>query len=146
MIAVKNIKYQYSKKIITKKERIVLVGHIANKLQQYNRWQRRICTLSYVTIINSFSLIIVIIKCLSYSEITATLCALFSGKHVNYNRKKNFIFATCDVMYNWSISLLRPIVLDNLFGLKYICRIDVQVQRYRRILVNGRMLTHYSRL
>ena len=25
------------------------------------------------------------------------------------------IFDTCDVMYNWSISLLPPIVLDNLF-------------------------------
>ena len=27
------------------------------------------------------------------------------------------IFDTCDVMYNWSISLLPPVVLDNLFGL-----------------------------
>ena len=26
------------------------------------------------------------------------------------------IFDTCDVMYNWSISLLQPIVLYNLFG------------------------------
>ena len=26
------------------------------------------------------------------------------------------IFNTCDVVYNWSISLLPPIVLDNLFG------------------------------
>ena len=25
------------------------------------------------------------------------------------------IFDTCDVVYNWSISLLPPIVLDNLF-------------------------------
>ena len=27
------------------------------------------------------------------------------------------IFDTCDVVYNWSISLLSPNVLDNLFGL-----------------------------
>ena len=26
------------------------------------------------------------------------------------------IFDTCDVVYNWSISLLPPIVLDNLFA------------------------------
>ena len=26
------------------------------------------------------------------------------------------IFDTCDVVYNWSISLLPPIILDNLFG------------------------------
>ena len=26
-----------------------------------------------------------------------------------------FIFDTCDVMYNWSISPLPPIVLENLF-------------------------------
>jgi len=26
------------------------------------------------------------------------------------------ILDTCDVVYNWSISLLPPIVLDNLFG------------------------------
>ena len=34
-------------------------------------------------------------------------------------RKKNFlvIFDTCDVVYNWSISLLPPIVFDNLFAL-----------------------------
>ena len=30
------------------------------------------------------------------------------------------IFDTCDVVYNWSISLLPPIVLDNLFTL-YVC-------------------------
>ena len=30
------------------------------------------------------------------------------------------IFDTCDVMHNWSISLLPPIVLDNLFGYSYI--------------------------
>ena len=27
------------------------------------------------------------------------------------------IFDTCDVVYNWSISLLLPIVLDNLFDI-----------------------------
>ena len=35
----------------------------------------------------------------------------------------NFVFLdmfdTCDVMYIWSISLLPPIVLDNLYLLKY---------------------------
>jgi len=30
------------------------------------------------------------------------------------------IFETCDVVYNYSISLLPPIVLENLFGLHYI--------------------------
>ena len=33
---------------------------------------------------------------------------------------ENFVFLaiydTCDVVYNWSISLLPPIVLDNLFA------------------------------
>ena len=29
------------------------------------------------------------------------------------------IFDTCDVVYNWVISLLPPIVLDNLFGTHY---------------------------
>ena len=33
---------------------------------------------------------------------------------------ENFVFlvmfATCDVMYTWSISLLSPIVPDNIFG------------------------------
>ena len=28
------------------------------------------------------------------------------------------IFDPCDVVYNWSIPLLPPIVLDNLFGIK----------------------------
>jgi len=28
-----------------------------------------------------------------------------------------FFFDTCDVVYSWSISLLPPIVLDNLFGI-----------------------------
>ena len=28
-------------------------------------------------------------------------------------------FDTCDVMYNWSTSLLPPIVLDNLFDKNY---------------------------
>ena len=27
------------------------------------------------------------------------------------------IFDTCDVMYNWLITLLPPIILDNVFGL-----------------------------
>ena len=35
--------------------------------------------------------------------------------------RENFVFLvmfdTCDVMYNWFISLLPPVVLDNLFGL-----------------------------
>ena len=35
------------------------------------------------------------------------------GEHVVFL----VIFDTCDVMYNWSISLLPPIVLDNLFNL-----------------------------
>ena len=30
------------------------------------------------------------------------------------------IFDTCDIVYNWFISLLPPIVLDNLFGIRNI--------------------------
>ena len=33
------------------------------------------------------------------------------GEHFSFL----FIFDTCDVVYNWLISLLLPIVLDNLF-------------------------------
>ena len=33
------------------------------------------------------------------------------------------IFDTCDVMYNWYISLLQPIVLDNLFGIFSHCTV-----------------------
>ena len=63
---------------------------------KYNRWQRRICTLSvhsYVTSVNSFIcrtklLIIVIIKCLYYYyyyyEISAILCSLFSVFTLSY--------------------------------------------------------------
>ena len=96
----------------------------------------RICTLSvqlysYVTSVNSFMcptelLIIVIIKSLSYSEISLILCSLFSVFTLFYliletcqlmgeNVVFLVIFDTCDVMYNWSISQLTPIVLDNLF-------------------------------
>ena len=31
------------------------------------------------------------------------------------NMSTNVIFDSCDVVYNWSISLLPPIVLDNIF-------------------------------
>ena len=31
------------------------------------------------------------------------------------------IFDTCDVMYNWSVSLLPPIVIDNLFAWHMFC-------------------------
>ena len=41
-----------------------------------------------------------------------------------FSYSKNFVFLvifdTCDVLYNWSISLLPPILLDNLFGLNSI--------------------------
>ena len=53
----------------------------------YKRWQRRICTLSVQR----------------YSDVTVNNVVFL------------VIFDTCDVMYNWSISLLPPIVLDNLF-------------------------------
>jgi len=58
----------------------------------------------------------------------AILCSVFSvftlflfnlGKHVNKYEKFRFpryIWHNCDVVYNWFISLLPPIVLDNLFG------------------------------
>ena len=68
------------------------------------------------------------IKCLSYSKISAILSVLYflflhffiTSCHVMSTnvRKLCFlvIFDTCDVLYNWSISLLPPIVLDNLFA------------------------------
>ena len=41
----------------------------------------------------------------------------FNPKLRKYNTRKNIlIFDTCDVVYNWSISLLPPIVLNNLFA------------------------------
>ena len=48
------------------------------------------------------------------------MCSLFSVFPLFYlileNMSTNVIFDSCDVVYNWSISLLPPIVLDNLFG------------------------------
>ena len=41
------------------------------------------------------------------------------GKYVTNVRKFRVflvIFGTCDVVYNWFISLLPPILLDNLYG------------------------------
>ena len=67
-------------------------------------------------------------KCLSYIKISVILCVLYFLflnffylilENMSTNvRKLVFldIFNTCDVVYNWSISLLPPIVLDNLFG------------------------------
>ena len=54
------------------------------------------------------------------------MCSLFSvftifyltGENMSTNMRKFlfFIFDTCDVVYNnWSISLLPPILFDNLF-------------------------------
>ena len=68
------------------------------------------------------------IKFLSYSKISAIVYVIFSVftlfylilKNMSTNVKKFLfsslyvIFDTCDVMYNLSISLLPPIVLDNL--------------------------------
>ena len=55
------------------------------------------------------------------------MCSLFSVLTlfdlILENMSTNFVFLdmfdTCDVMYIWSISLLPPIVLDNLYLLKY---------------------------
>ena len=48
------------------------------------------------------------------------MCSLFSVFKMSTNGRKFrfscYIFDTCDVVYNWSISPLPPIVLDNLFG------------------------------
>ena len=106
----------------------------------YNRWQRRICTLSvqlysYVTsVCNSVFVSDKIInnsdnfriKCLFYNKISVILCVLYFyaflfnlWKYVILREKISFsffIFDTCDVVYNWSSSLLPPIVLDNLFA------------------------------
>ena len=66
------------------------------------------------------------IKCLSHSKISAILCVfyfLFYTFYLNLEnmltKVRNFVFLvifdTCDVMYHFSVSLLPPIVLDNLF-------------------------------
>ena len=66
------------------------------------------------------------IKCLSYSKIIAILCVLYFLFYTFYlnlenmlTKVRNFVFLvifdTCDVMYHFSVSLLPPIVLDNLF-------------------------------
>ena len=67
-------------------------------------------------------LIILIIKRLFYSEINAILRSIFSGFPLFYLILENMstvvflvIFDTFDVKYNLSISLLSPVVLDNLF-------------------------------
>ena len=99
----------------------------SKKIIKYNRYQHRICTLlvqlySYVTSVNCFMCptklpIIVIIKCWSYCEISAILCFfIFCFTLFCWILEKcelmweNFVFLvifdTCDVMYNWSISLL----------------------------------------
>ena len=63
-------------------------------------------------------------KCFSYSEISAILCVLYflilhffisSWNTCQLMFENFFVFDICDVAYNWSISLLPPIVLDNLF-------------------------------
>ena len=105
-----------------------------SNLFKYNRWQRRMCTLlvqlySDVASVNSFMcptklLIIAILKCLSFSKISEVLCSLFSVFILFLILAKNgrkcclpcYIWH-CDVMYNRSISLLPPIVLDHLFGI-----------------------------
>ena len=70
--------------------------------------------------------IIVMLKLLSYSEISAIFCSfsvftLFLNLETSQLFGENavilVIFGTCDVICNWSISLLPPIVLDNLFNL-----------------------------
>ena len=97
---------------------------------QYNRWQRRICTLSVqlysdVTSVNSVFVSDKIIynsdnfllKCLSYSKTSNFMCFYFlflqSWKTCQL-MKVNFVFLvifyTCDVVNNWSISLLPSIV------------------------------------
>ena len=38
------------------------------------------------------------------------------------------IFDTCDVMYDWSISLLPPIVLDNLFAVNQKWNVHISIQ------------------
>jgi len=66
------------------------------------------------------------IKCLSYSKIIAILCVLYFLFYIFYlnlenmlTKVRNFVFLvifdTCDVMYHLPVSLLPPIVLDNLF-------------------------------
>jgi len=80
---------------------------------------------SYVTSVNSVFVSDKIIndsdnfriKCLSYSKIRAILSVLyFLFLHFLWeNLVFLVIFDTCDVVYNWFISLLPLIVLDNLF-------------------------------
>jgi len=108
----------------------------------YNRWQRRMCTLyihtvqlySDVTSVNSVFVSDKMInnsdnfrvKWLSYSKISAILCVpYFLFLHFIWFWKTcqlmwgNFVFLvifdTCDVVYNWSISLL---LVSELFTFK----------------------------
>ena len=82
-----------------------------------------------------------IIKCVSYSEISAILSSLISVYKAFYLILENMgenvvflvIFDTCDVMYNWSISLLPPIVLDNLF--EFDVSLSVSSARVQNLLV-----------
>ena len=122
------------------------ISQVRTNRFQYNRWQRRICTIlvqlfSDVTIVNSVFVSDKVlinnsdslrIKSLSYSKISAIICVLYSLclhffgilKNMSTNvRKFRFlvIFDTGDILHNWSISLLPPIVLYNLIKSEY-CR------------------------
>ena len=78
------------------------------------------------------------------------MCSLFSvftlfylileimSNNVRIKMSLNFVFLvifdTCDVVYNWSISLLPPIVLDNLFGYNQIyVQAVVYLMRFSKI-------------
>ena len=114
---------------------------MSNKFQ-YNRWQRRICALSVqlYSDVTSVNLVFVSdkiiknsdnfkIKCLSYSKKFNFMCSLVSVFLLFYLIYENMstnvrqfrflvIFDTCDVMYNWFISLLYLIIynLGNLYS------------------------------
>ena len=92
------------------------------------------CTLSsvnsvFVTNSDNFR-----IMCLSYCKINAILFSVFTlfylileNMSTNVRKFRFVIFDTCDVVYNWSISLLPPIVLDNLFDLDECIQVNLTI-------------------
>ena len=98
------------------------------------------CQLSIVSdkIINSDNFRI---KSLSYSEKGAIVCVIyFVFTHFKFILKtcqimwENFVFFdildACYVVNNWSISLLPPSVLDNLFGVTYLYQLGNGIISY----------------
>ena len=55
---------------------------------------------------------------------------ILENMSTNVRKFRFVIFDTCDVVYNWSISLLPPIVLDNLFDLNECIEVNFTIVGY----------------